>query len=135
MFFRIQRQPAAVSGTPAEIPRKTAADITVYGFRSKKDSQSIKFYAVTVFFYIQVSESVSFQDIQRFPLRICQNTKGNLTSSPIEKTVSPDVSVTLKLAPSHPLILIIPFILPSSDVKASSPFPLSTKVPFVSPFL
>ena len=67
--------------------------------------------------------------------RICQNAKGNLTSSPTEKADSPDISVTLKLAPSHPLILIIPFILPSSDVNVSSPFPLSTKVPCVPPCL
>ena len=64
-----------------------------------------------------------------------QNANGNSTSSPTEKTDSPDISVILKLAPSHPLILIMPFTLPSSDVKSSSPFPLSTKFPSISPSL
>lgn len=68
-------------------------------------------------------------------LHFYQNTKGNITSSSAKKADAPEVSVTLKLAPSHPLILIMPFILPSSDVKASSPFSLSTKVPFSSPCL
>ena len=64
-----------------------------------------------------------------------QNANGNSTSSPTEKTDSPDISVILKLAPSHPLILIMPFTLPSSDVKSSSPFPLSAKFPSISPSL
>lgn len=64
-----------------------------------------------------------------------QNANGNMNSSPTEKTDSPNVSVTVNLAPSHPLILMIPFTLPSSDVKASSPFPLSTKVPSICPSL
>ena len=46
-----------------------------------------------------------------------QKAKGNSTSSPAEKGDSPYVSVTLKLAPFHPSILIIPFALPSSDVS------------------
>lgn len=62
-----------------------------------------------------------------------QKTKGNTTSSPTEKGDSPNVSVTLRTAPSQPSILIIPFTLPSSDVKSSSPFSLPVKLPSSSP--
>ena len=79
--------------------------------------------------------SDNYQFIRIMKITYNQNTKGNATSSPAEKTDSPDVSVTLKLAPSHPFSLMIPFMLPSSDVKASSPFPLSIKLPLVSPCL
>lgn len=78
---------------------------------------------------------ISLNHYKQHIKQCCQNANGKLTSPPAEKTASPDVSVTLKLAPSHPLILMVPFTLPSSDVKASSPFPLSTNVPFVSPSL